>query len=500
MKASVATAGTLLLGCGERGCGSSRPDSREKKQADVVVVGAGLSGLMTARELVKAGVGAVLVLEARERVGGLTVSQSVAEGVMVDGGGQWVGDAHTRILALAEELGVPTTESYGTGVPVFFFDGVRMAGTGQVFDGVRMPGTGQVFTHADKDELVQVRKKLAEMAAELPLGAAWDAPRAAEYDKLTMFNWLRDNTTLQGVRRTIDYAINFTFGAKPEDISLLCFLVAVRACGGLESLLATSDSQEMSFEGGSQRLSLRMAEELGDRVILGSPVRRIVHHPAGPARVETDRLVIEAGRVVVAMMPADTRRIEFEPKLPQMRRRLARNWTGVPDYKVHVVYKTPFWRDLQLSGTAIGDDTVVDFVFDSSPPGGSPGVLLAFGAGDQLPSDVGSRKDAVTAALAKFFGNEALTPTGFVEMDWMGEAWSTGCASPLKPGVLSAYGRALREPVGRIHWAGTDTSVVWNGFMEGAVRSGERVAGEVVAALREGGIAVPAAAPPATSG
>jgi monoamine oxidase len=500
MKASVATAGTFLLGCGEQGCSPSQPVHRETKRADVVVVGAGLSGLMAARELVRAGVGAVLVLEARERVGGLTVSQTVAEGVVVDGGGQWVGKTQTRILELARELGVATTESYSAGVPVFYFDGVRMAGTGQVFDGVRMPGTGQVFTLADRDELVQVRRKLGEMAAELPVDAPWDAPRAAEYDELTMFNWLRDNAMLQGVRRTIEYAINFTFGAKPEDISLLCFLVAVRACGGLESLLATSESQDLSFAGGSQRLSLRMAEELGDRVILGSPVRRIVDGPGGPARVETDRLVIEAGRVIVAMMPADTRRIDFEPKLPQMRRRLARKWTGVPDYKVHVVYKTPFWRDLQLSGTAIGDHTAVDFVFDSSPPGGSPGVLLAFGAGDQLPSDVGSRKDAVTAALAKFFGKEALEPTGFVEMDWMGEAWSTGCASPLKPGVLSAYGRALREPVGRIHWAGTDTSPIWNGFMEGAVRSGERVAGEVVAALRESGVAVPAAAPPAEPG
>ena len=130
----------------------------------------------------------------------------------------------------------------------------------------------------------------------------------------------------------------------------------------------------------------------------------------------------------------------------------------------------------------------------------SSGVLLAFGAGDQLPSDVGSRKDAVTAAPAKFFGKEALEPTGFVEMDWMSEAWSTGCASPLKPGDLSAHGRALREPVGRIHWAGTDTSPIWNGFMEGAVRSGARVAGEVVAALRESSIELPATAPPAEPG
>ncbi|WP_438022409.1 flavin monoamine oxidase family protein [Sorangium sp. So ce233] len=499
MEASAAAAGTLLLGCGERGCSSSRP-FQEVKQADVVVVGAGLSGLMAARELVKAGVDDVLVLEARERVGGLTISQAIGDGIVVDGGGQWVGEGHTRILALAEELGVATTETYGDGVPVFYFNGARMAGTGQVFDGVRMPGTGQVFTHDERIELAQVRQKLTEMAAALPADAPWDAPRAAEYDQLSMFNWLRENTRHESVHRTVGYAVNFTFGAKPEDISLLCFLVAIRACGGLESLLATSDAQDKSFAGGSQSLSLTMARELGDRVILGAPVRRIVDPPGEPARVETDRLVILARRVVVAMMPADTRRIEFEPELPELRSGLVKNWTGVSDYKAHVVYKTAFWRGLQLSGTVIADDAVIDFVFDSSPPGGSPGVLLAFGAGEQVPSDTNARKDAVTAALAKFFGREALEPTGFVEMDWMSEAWSSGCASPLKPGVLSAYGRALRAPVGRIHWAGTDTSPVWSGFMEGAVRSGERAAGEVIAALRESGVAVPAAPPPASAG
>ncbi|EYF00542.1 flavin monoamine oxidase family protein [Chondromyces apiculatus] len=500
MKASFATAGALLVGCGQRGCATTAAVPRETRRVDVVVVGAGLSGLMTAREMLKGGVGSVLVLEARQRVGGLTVSQPIADGIVVDGGGQWVGDAHTRILALAKELGVETTESYASGVTVFYFNGVRMAGTGQVFDGVRMPGTGQIFTLGERDELRQVRQQLTDMAAELPIDAPWDAPRATVYDELSVFNWLRDHTRFEGVRQTINYAINFTFGAKPEDLSLLCFLVAIRGCGGLEKLLATSDAQDRSFMGGSQRLSLKMAEELGDRVILGAPVRRIVDDPGGPLRVETDHLVVEASRVVVAMMPADTRRIRFEPRLPKLRRGLARNWTGAPDYKVHVAYKTPFWRDLQLSGTVIADSSVVDFVFDSSPSDGSAGVLLAFGAGEELPSDVRSRRDAVTAALATYFGDEALTPTHFVEMDWMSEEWSTGCASPLKPQVLSVYGRALRAPVGRIHWAGTETSSVWNGFMEGAVRSGERVASEVIAALREGGMAVPVKAPESAPG
>ncbi|MRG97797.1 FAD-dependent oxidoreductase [Polyangium spumosum] len=483
LRGAASLGGGLLLGCGRGGCARSAP--LERRTAGVVVVGAGLSGLVAARELRKAGVGSVVVVEARNRVGGLTISQEVSQGVMVDGGGAWVSPKHTRILALAEELGVGTVDAAESkGNPVFLFDGVRVA------------GTGRLFSRAEARELRQLRDKLEGMAAELPVGAPWDAPRAAEYDEVSMAHWLADNSSTVWGRRDIDLAIDFTFGCQPYDISLLRFVAAVKSVGGLERLMAISDSQDVSFSGGSQMLSVKMAEALGDQVLLASPVTRIVDDPAGPVRVETERLSIECGHVIVAMMPADARRIEFEPELPELKAGLISNWTGSPDYKAHIVYKTPFWRNNRLNGTAVGDGVVVDFIFDSTPAAGTPGVLVAFGAGEELPATVDDRKEVVTQSLVSFFGEEALDAINFVEMDWLTEEWSTGCASPLAPGVLSKYGPALRQPVGRIHWGGSETSAEFDGFMEGAVRAGERVASEVAAILRESG-AIPA---PAKSG
>ncbi|WP_437670506.1 flavin monoamine oxidase family protein [Sorangium sp. So ce131] len=484
IKGSVGTAATLLVGCHQRGCGST-PVPRETRRAEVVIVGAGLSGLMAARALVKAGVDSVLVVEARDRVGGLTLSLPLGEGTMLDGGGEWVSPEHTRVKGLIEELGLELVESFERGVPVFFFEGVRST------------GILEVLNREEREELAKLYAALDGMAAELPLDAPWNAPRAAEYDNQSMFAWLRENTATHWGMRMIERAINFTYGVEPEDISLLAFLAQIRGCGSVDQLMPVSaEGNDKVVVGGAQRISIKMAEELGDRVILGSPVTRIVDEPSRPVVVETDRLAIEAERVIVAMMPADTRRIKFEPDLPAARSGLVARWKGVADYKVHVVYKTSFWRDLGMSGTALGDGKAIDFAFDASPLSGTPGVLVAFGAGEELPSDLETRHHAVTEDLANLFGKDAKNTTGFIETDWLSEKWSSGCASALRTGVLTSFGQTLREPSGRIHWSGTDTSPIWSNFMEGAVRSGERVASEVAALVLKGD----ASAPPAKSG
>lgn len=474
----------LLLGGGSLGC-AKKSGPLERKTADVVVVGAGLSGLVAARELLKAGVPSVLVVEARDRVGGLTIRQEAAPGVFVDGGGSWARPDHVQVLALAKELGVETYEAAET-------EGNAVV----VFDGVRVAGFGRLYTREEQKDLASARTKLLSMVAELPLGAPWNAPRAAEYDELSMFNWLAENTSTVWGRREIELAVDWTFGCPPEDISLLRFLAAIKSQGGLQALIPLADSRDVSFVGGSQLLSIKMAESLGDRLLLSSPVTKIVDDGSGPVRVETNRYSIECGRVIVAMMPADLRRIEFEPQLPKEKRGLIRNWQGSPDYKAHIVYEKPFWRANGLNGSAIGDGKVVDFVLDGTPASGSPGILIAFGAGEELPSEVRARKEAVVDSLVAYFGEEALEPIRVLEMDWYSQTWSSGCASPLKPGLLTKFGATLRDPVRRMHWAGSDTAFQFDGTMEGAVRSGVRVAEEVATALRESAV-IPA---PATSG
>jgi monoamine oxidase len=238
--------------------------------------------------------------------------------------------------------------------------------------------------------------------------------------------------------------------------------------------------------GGSQSISKALTATLADRLVLDSPVLRIADDGKGTVAVESKRIKVQARRVVVAMMPSDTKRIDFMPGLPPARRGLVEAWRGDPSIKVNAVYDEPFWRKDGLSGLGLSDRPPIGITFDNSPPDGSRGVLLAFLAESGVAKDPEVRRAAVLSGLADLFGKRAKTPTAYIEDDWSRDGWTTGCVSPVPRNVLTRFGHALRTPVGRIHWAGTETSEVWCGYMDGAVRSGERVAAEVLASLRNG--------------
>jgi monoamine oxidase len=216
---------------------------------------------------------------------------------------------------------------------------------------------------------------------------------------------------------------------------------------------------------------------------LSSPVKKIDDTGTERVEVESKRVQVAARRAVVAMMPADTRRIDFAPPLPAARKGLAKGWKGEPGFKVNVVYPKAFWREDGLSGLAVSDRGPVGVTFDNSPSSGTPGILLGFVDKGKLPKDAAGRRKAILDDLVALFGKGAKEPTDYFENDWSGEEWTAGCVSPLPVGVLTEFGKALRAPVGRVHWAGTETSEVWCGYMDGAIRSGLRVADEVKRAL-----------------
>ncbi len=445
---------------------------------DVVVVGAGLAGLVSAREVIAAGRSAV-VLEARERVGGRLLNRSIGDGKVVEVGGQWAGPTQHRVLALARDLGVDTFATYADGENLVELDGrIR-----------RYRGAIPRISPAVLADIGQAQFRLDRMARSVPPEAPWRAARAEEWDGQTAWTWIRRNTVTHAARALFQVAVEAVWAAHPADVSLLHVLFYTRAAGGFDALIGTEGgAQQDRFFGGSQELALRLAEQLGDAVALQAPVRRIEHRDEG-VRVGCDRGEVSARAAVVAIPPTLCARISYDPPLPALRDQLTQRMAQGSVIKCMAIYDEPFWRADGLSGQVTSVDGPVKVMFDNSPPDGSPGVLLGFLEGRQAREleqwTPEARRNAVVGCFARLFGSRAARPESYLEQVWAAEEWTRGCyGCLLPPGGWVSFGAALRPPIGRIHWAGAETATTWNGYMDGAVRSGESAAGAVLAALQ----------------
>lgn len=461
-----------------------------------MIVGAGLAGLVAARRLVEGGLRPVVV-EARDRVGGRLLNEEIGDGKVVEVGGQWIGPTQERIAALAAELGLDTFPTYDEGRHLIEVGGKRSSYTGAITDtrfGLVRELSRAVSPIALAD-FEQARARLDRMAKRVPLEAPWSAPKAADWDGQTFATWIARNVCTAAARHLFELVTQAVWAAEPGDLSLLHVLFYTHSGSGFNTLVGTDGgAQQDRFHGGSQRVALRMAEELGtERVRLGAPVRRVEHGPGGVVvhadgpEGEPDGLTVRARRAIVAVPPTLAGRIAYDPPLPARRDQLTQRMPQGTVIKTMAVYDRPFWRDEGLSGQATSDANPARVVFDNSPPDGSPGVLLGFLEG-RLARRWGARaaaerREAVLAGHARLFGKRALRPERFIERVWAEEEWTRGCYGCLMTtGGWTEYGSALREPIGPLHWAGAETATVWNGYMDGAVQSGERAAAEVTAA------------------
>jgi monoamine oxidase len=338
-------------------------------------------------------------------------------------------------------------------------------------------------------DLAQAQLKIDRLAKKVPLDAPWTAPNARRLDSQTFWSWLRRNVYTAGGRAMFELSIQAVWAAEPADLSLLHVLFYTHSAGGFEPLLATDGgAQQDRFVGGSQLVSIRLAEQLGEEAVrLNAPVRRIEHGAEG-VTVHADGLTARARRVIVALPPTLTSRIAYDPPLPGHRDQLTQRMPQGSVIKCMAIYDEPFWRAAGLSGMATSDTGPAKIVFDNSPPDGSPGVLLGFLEGERarvigrLPAE--ERRWAILDGLTRLFGPKASKPANFIERSWAEEEWTRGCyGCYMPPGAWTSFGDALRRPIGPIHWAGAETATVWNGYMDGAVRSGERAAAEALASV-----------------
>lgn len=452
--------------------------SRVQGEARVAIVGAGLSGLSAARKLADAGV-SVLVLEARDRVGGRTLSHDTAHGDRIELGAQWLGPTQDRMFKLVKEFGLTTFPQYHEGKKVLALGNMVSTYKSSI-------PTLSMVGAVDLGVTIQ---RIESLVKDVPLDNPLGADKAAEWDGMTVETWKRRNVKTQGAKALVDTAVRAIFAAEPSEISFLFFLHYLRHGGGLLRMSEIRNgAQETRLVEGYQEVSKRLAAKLGDRVLLNAPVKRIEQDDSG-VTITSDSGTVRCERVILALPPVLAGRIDYEPAMPASRDMLTQRMPMGSVIKCIAMYETPFWRKAGYSGEAIADKGAVKLAFDDSSRDGSRGALVGFVMAKDAKHYSGqgmkARREAALESFAKFFGPQASSPIDYIDHDWPSERWSRGCYSAVMgPGVLSAHAAALRAPVGRLHWAGTETARVWTGYMEGAVEAGERAADEITAALK----------------
>jgi monoamine oxidase len=445
---------------------------------DVIIVGAGYAGLSAAVMLKKAGK-TILLLEARDRIGGRVLTQDLANGSYVDLGAQWIGPGQDRMYQLLRDYNIQYFNTYDDGKSLLYWDGKP-----KQYKGLIPPLPIPALLSLDR-----AIKSMNRLSATIDPSKPWAHPKAAYWDSITLQGWMNKTMMNKKARELFTVAAQAIFAVHPAELSMLFALFYTRSGNNYDTLMnIKGGAQESRIIGGADLPARKMAAYLGSDVRLSHPVRNVSQRE-NSITVFGEGFTYEGRKLIIAVPPALASAISFDPLMPSFKYQL---WQRMPMgavWKCYAIYPTPFWRSKGLNGLVASNEGHTRLVFDNSPADGSKGILMGFVLADEARSfsmlSEEERRASIVSSFTRYFGGEAAEPEMYINKGWQEEEWSRGCyAAMMGPHTLTSMGMHLREPVGNIHFAGTETSEVWNGYMEGAIRSGEREAAHILSIIQ----------------
>jgi monoamine oxidase len=456
--------------------------TQDHEEFDVIVVGAGISGMTAAHRLKENGLRA-LVLEGKDRVGGRTWSEP-AEGGPIDFGGMFIGETHHRSMQLGEELGLEKVPARPSGDMAWIIDGdLIRAGDGGY------PSVKTTIGSSLETALTDAFGKVDALAQRVGSTAPWSSDLAPELDSMTVATWIAHNIDDPLVRRVQETDLSIVIGADPSEVSMLYWVSDVAKCENIHALQVTANHS--LWIGGAQEISNRIAEHIGEDLRLGSPVTRIQQHHDHVV-VSTDAESFAAKRVILATPPSSADHIAFEPALPRARRQLQGRATLGRYAKIQMRFTGRPWLDAGWSGEIFDLDRG-STTLDVTRPGDQYSTLVTFIGGSFCDTwadqDEAQRRQAMVDGVVAAFGPAVADPIGYYETIWTDQPHTMGGpVTVMPPGLLTTAGESIASPTGLIHMAGTEAATAWTGYMEGGVLAGEAAATSVAATLNAASI------------
>lgn len=446
----------------------------ESIETDIVIIGAGYAGIAAAKKLKETNKDFVL-LEARDRIGGRTLTEIIECGASIDLGAAWIGPTQHHIWNWVKETNSATYDTFDSGKNILSWKNKI-----STYKGV-IPKINPISLI----DLGLAINKINKLSKQIPLENPWTHPKAKEWDSMTMHTWMQKNIYTKKARHLFDIGIQTVFGAEATEVSFLHALFYCHSGDNMDVLISIpKGAQQTILKEGTQGLIKKIAEPLQDKIKLNQPVRKIEQNETG-VTVYADNIIVKAKKCILAIPPVLIDRIQFSPILPQQKAQLVQRMPMGAAMKCFVIYKTPFWRKLGFSGQIVSDDFPVKVTFDTGNTDDEFGKLLVFVEGNDARNFIdlpeAQRKKLILEKLVHYFGNEAAQPLQYIDKCWTEEEWTRGCyVGLMAPNTMTQFGKSLRTNFQHIHFAGTETAIKWNGYLDGAIESGYRAADEVL--------------------